>query len=168
MAWNRRIVLPLLVGAGATALGAVAWQWQSPPLAPRVAYTLLDGQARDSAQWVGKVMVVNFWATSCTTCVKEMPALVDTHRKFKGQAFDTLAVAMAYDPPDYVAQFAQSRQLPFGVTIDNTGGIANAFGPVRMTPTTLVIDKQGRIVKRILGEPDFPALHQLIESLIAA
>ncbi|MBH9553894.1 TlpA family protein disulfide reductase [Inhella sp. 4Y17] len=154
---------------GAAAMGAVAWQWNAPPLAPVVQYTLLDGQARSSQQWNGKVMVVNFWATSCTTCVKEMPALMATHEKFKGPRFDTLAVAMAYDPPDYVAAFAQTRKLPFGVAIDNSGAIANAFDPaVRMTPTTFVIDKQGRIVKRYLGEPDFKAMHQLIETLIAA
>ncbi|MBB5206194.1 peroxiredoxin [Inhella inkyongensis] len=168
MALNRRIVFPVLAGLVAAASGAALWHWQAGTPAPVVDYTLLDGKKMDSAQWRGKVMVVNFWATSCTTCVKEMPELMRTHQRFKDQAFDTLAVAMQYDPPDYVAQFAQTRQLPFGVAIDNTGAIAHAFGPVRMTPTTFVIDKQGRIVKRILGEPDFPALHKLIEELLSA
>jgi len=110
---------------------------------------------------------VNFWATSCTTCVKEMPQVVATHNKFKDRGFDTLAVAMSYDPPAFVSRFAETRGLPFGVAIDNTGTVANAFGPVQMTPTTFLINKRGEIVKRFVGEPDFAALHGLIEQLLA-
>lgn len=135
--------------------------------APTVDYVLLNGQKVSSQQWAGKVMVVNFWATSCATCVKEMPQIVATHDKFKARGLDTLAVAMSYDPPAFVAKFAETRKLPFGVAIDNTGAVANAFGPVQMTPTTFLINKRGEIVKRYVGEPDFAALHGLIEKLLA-
>ena len=134
--------------------------------APDVGYTLLDGrQARLKGQQ-GKVMLVNFWATSCTTCVAEMPQIVATHEKFKNRGFDTLAVAMSYDPPAYVASFAETRKLPFGVAIDNTGSVAKAFGEVRLTPTSFLIDKKGGIVKKYVGAPDFAALHGLIDDLL--
>ena len=135
--------------------------------APAVDYVLLDGQKTSSQAWNGKVMLVNFWATSCATCVKEMPQVIATHNKFKGRGFDTLAVAMSYDPPAFVSKYAETRGLPFGVAIDNTGTIAQAFGPVQMTPTTFLINKHGEIVKRYVGEPDFAALHGLIEQLLA-
>ena len=135
--------------------------------APDVSYVLLNGEKASSRQWTGKVMLVNFWATSCATCVKEMPQVIATHNKFKGRAFDTLAVAMSYDPPAFVSRFAETRGLPFGVAIDNTGAVAEAFGPVKMTPTTFLINKRGEIVKRYVGEPDFAALHGLIEQLLA-
>lgn len=135
--------------------------------APAVNYVLLNGQAASSQQWAGKVMLVNFWATSCATCVKEMPQVVATHNKFKDRGFDTVAVAMSYDPPAFVAKFAETRGLPFGVAIDNTGKVAQAFGQVQMTPTTFLINKRGEIVKRYVGEPDFAALHGLIEKLLA-
>jgi peroxiredoxin len=153
----------------AAALGAFA-AWRaigSREPAPQVPYTLLDGVKTSTDAQRGKVMLVNFWATSCTTCVAEMPQIVATHEKFKARGFETVAVAMSYDPPAYVARFAQSRALPFGVAIDNTGAVAKAFGDVKMTPTTFLIDKQGRIVKRYLGAPDFAALHQLIDELLA-
>jgi len=134
--------------------------------APEVGYTLLNGQKASSQQWAGKVMLVNFWATSCATCVKEMPQVIATHNKFKDRGFDTLAVAMSYDPPAFVSRFAETRALPFGVAIDNTGSVAQAFGPVQMTPTTFLINKRGEIVKRYVGEPDFAALHGLIEQLL--
>lgn len=135
--------------------------------APNVAYTLLDGTKSTLDQQRGKVMLVNFWATDCATCVKEMPNIVATHEKYKARGYDTLAVAMSYNPPAYVINFAETRKLPFGVVIDNTGAIAQSFGQVRLTPTSVLIDKHGQIVKRYVGEPDFAALHLLVEKLLA-
>ena len=135
--------------------------------APNVAYTLLDGSKSTLDQQRGKVILVNFWATDCVTCVKEMPNIVATHEKYKARGFDTLAVAMSYNPPAYVINFAETRKLPFGVAIDNTGAIAQSFGKVQLTPTSVLIDKRGQIVKRYVGEPDFAALHLLVEKLLA-
>lgn len=141
--------------------------WQSTQRAPEVSYTLLDGSQHRSADLLGKVVFVNFWATSCTTCMKEMPQVMAMHRKYQPRGFETLSVAMSYDPPAYVANYAQSRQLPFGVAIDNTGQIAKAFGDVQLTPTSFVINKKGEIVKRYVGEPDFTQLHALIDKLLS-
>jgi peroxiredoxin len=135
--------------------------------APDVGYTLLDGSQSTTRQLRGKVVLVNFWATSCTSCVHEMPRIVATHEKFKARGYETLAVAMSYDPPAYVINFSETRKLPFGVVIDNTGEIAKRFGDVQLTPTSMLINKRGEIVKRFVGEPDFVALHRLIEKLLA-
>ena len=158
------VLVGLLLAAGATLfyLSVAAKE-----KAPAVPYTVLNGQTGNVEQLRGKVVLVNFWATSCVTCVKEMPDLVATHEKFKARGYETLAVAMSYDPPAYVSRFAESRQLPFKVVIDNTGEIAKRFGDVRLTPTTVLINKQGEIVKRYVGEPDFAALHALVERLLA-
>ena len=157
-------LLALAIGGGAfLTLQSVG----APQIAPNVAYTLLDGTASSIGALRGKVVLVNFWATSCAVCVHEMPQIVATHQRFKARGLQTLAVAMSYDAPAAVAQFAQSRQLPFEVVIDNTGAVARGFGDVRLTPTTLLINKRGEIVKRYLGEPDFAALNRLLEALLA-
>ena len=135
--------------------------------APESSFVLLDGRQISSAQLRGKVTLVNFWATSCTTCVAEMPDLVATYNKFKDRGYETLAVAMSYDPPAYVVNFTESRQLPFKVAIDNTGANARAWGDVKLTPTTYLVNKRGEIVKRYVGTPDFAELHRLIEKLLA-
>lgn len=137
-------------------------------MAPNVAFTLLDGRMSSIDALRGKVVLVNFWATDCATCMKEMPQLIATHEKYKTRGFDTLAVSMRYNPPAYVIAFAERRALPFGVAIDNTGDIARRFGEVQVTPTSLLIDKRGRIVERYVGEPDFGALQRRIEQLLAA
>jgi peroxiredoxin len=136
--------------------------------APDAQFVLLDGAKLSTATMKGKVYLVNFWATSCTSCVKEMPEVVSTYRKFASQGFDVVAVAMSYDAPAYVVHFAQTRQLPFKVAIDNTGVVAKAFNDVKVTPTSYLIDKQGRIAKRWEGEPNFTALHSAIEALLKA
>ena len=158
---RRGVLLAMLCAIGL--LGAAC---SGRDAAPQFEYTLLDGSKSSTQAQRGKVLLVNFWATSCVTCVKEMPQIVATHRKYASRGFDTLAVAMSYDPPAYVANFAETRKLPFGVAIDNTGEIAKRFDNVRGTPTTFVINKRGEIVKRYVGEPDFAALHRLIESLL--
>lgn len=165
---QRRILIGSLLALAAGASGALLWQLNEVPAAPRLDYVLLDGKRASSTEWKGKVMLVNFWATSCATCVKKMPMLVSTHQRYAAQGFDTLAVAMQYDPPAFVAEFAKSRRLPFGVAIDNQGHIAHAFDDVRLTPTTLLIDKQGRIHKRLVGDVPEAELHALIEQLLKA
>ncbi len=161
--------------AGLIALAAIA-TWGTTLLlggcgtrdaAPASTFVLIDGARTTTAELKGKVTLVNFWATTCVSCVKEMPMLVDTHNKFKDRGYETVAVAMSYDPPNWVLNFAQSRQLPFKVALDNTGEIAKAWGDVKLTPTTYLVDRQGNIVKRFVGEPDKAALHELIEKLLA-
>jgi peroxiredoxin len=158
----RRTVL----ATGALLLGGLSGCSGRDP-APSFAYTLLDGTKAHTDGLRGKVVLVNFWATSCVTCVKEMPALMAAHERFKARGYETLAVAMSYDPPAYVANFAETRRLPFGVVIDNTGAIARAFNDTQITPTTFLLDKRGRIVKRYVGEPDFAELDALVVKLLA-
>ncbi|RZI43863.1 TlpA family protein disulfide reductase [Herbaspirillum sp. HC18] len=136
--------------------------------APEVTFTSLAGEKISMQSLRGKVVMVNFWATSCTTCVKEMPEMVQTYNKYKDKGLDFVAVAMSYDPPNYVVNYAQTRSLPFTVALDTQGNLAKSFDDVKLTPTTYVIDKEGRIIKRYVGEPDFAALHQLLEKALAA
>lgn len=135
--------------------------------APETAFVLLDGSKKTTSDLKGKVALVNFWATSCTTCVAEMPKMVSTYDKYKARGYEHVAVAMSYDPPSYVVNFAQTRKLPFSVAIDNTGAVAKAWGDVQLTPTTYLVNRKGEIVKRYVGEPNFAELHQLIEKLLA-
>lgn len=156
-----------LVLFGSLALMSSLAGCASSEAAPPVSYLLLDGTKMTTDDFKGKVTLVNFWATTCVSCVKEMPELSATYKKFKDRGFETLAVAMNYDPPAYVANFAQTRQLPFKVALDNTGAAAKAWGEVKLTPTTFIVDKKGHIVKRYVGEPDFTALHQLLDKLLS-
>jgi peroxiredoxin len=160
---------PLYIAAVAlaAAVGVGVYMNTGVSAAPASTFVLLDGSKKSTEDLKGKVTLVNFWATSCVTCVGEMPKVIATYDKYKDRGYDTLAVAMSYDPPAYVVNFAETRKLPFKVAIDNTGAVAQAWGDVKLTPTTYVVNKRGEIVKRYVGEPDFAELHKLIEKLLA-
>lgn len=162
---KRHLLSLAAVSAIAVAGGAAWWTAGSEP-APASTFVLLDGSTHTTADLRGKVTLVNFWATSCVTCVAEMPQVISTFNTYHSRGFDTLAVAMSYDPPAYVVNFAESRKLPFKVAIDNTGKVAQAWGDVQLTPTSYLVDKEGRIVKRYVGQPNFDELHKLIEKLL--
>lgn len=112
-------------------------------------------------------MLVNFWATSCAICLKEMPDLVRLHERLAPAGLETVAVAMAYDRPDFVLRYAKHARLPFRVALDPLGKIAAALGPVRGTPTMLVVDRGGALVRRIEGAFDVAELGRLVERTLA-
>ena len=166
---GKRWFKPALIGAAVLAVaGVVALSMSSSTLAPEVSYVSLSGEKISTSSLKGKVVIVNFWATDCATCIKEMPQMINTYKKYKGEGLEFVAVAMKYDPPNYVINFTETRQLPFKVALDTNGELAKAFGNVALTPTTFVIDKDGKILKRYVGEPDFAALHQLLQKALGA
>jgi peroxiredoxin len=136
--------------------------------APNVTFIGLDGQKITSQSLRGKVVLVNFWATSCSTCIQEMPKMVETYNKFKNEGLEFVAVAMSYDAPNYVIDYTQTRQLPFKVAYDAGGNLAKSFGGVGGTPTTFVIGKNGMIIRRFEGQPTFSELDQLLSNVLKA
>lgn len=161
---------PLMISLAAAVAIALAWlTWQSLTRlepAPQVSFTLIDGSRISTEQLRGQVVLVNFWATSCVTCVKEMPQLAATYERFRDRGYRTIAVAMSYDTPAFIEHFVQTRQLPFAVAHDETGEIAKQFGDVRLTPTTFLINARGEIVRRYVGAPDFAELHARIDRML--
>lgn len=155
------LVVLALVGAG-------IWQLSgSAKTAPDVTFTSLSGEKFTTQDLRGKVVLVKFWATSCVTCVAQMPDAIANFEQLSPKGFDTVAVAMDYDPPSYVRNFAETRKLPFTVAIDETGEIARAFGDIKLTPTAFLIDKQGHIIKRYLGNYDKTAFLATVNKALA-
>ena len=160
---DRKItVFAILLALGALTAGVYAG-WTRPIAPADVNFIGVHGEQFAMSSLKGKVVLVNFWATSCSVCVSEMPKMVQTFEKYREQGLETVAVAMSYDPPDRVFAYAQQNKLPFRVTLDIFGKAMQAFGGVRGTPTTFLVDRSGKIVQRFEGEPDFGKLGVLIE-----
>ena len=156
------VIAAALVAAGTAYLYSI----RITPV-PAVTFTSITGERLATSDLKGRVVLVNFWATDCAICVKEMPRLVQTYTAYKPRGLEVIAVAMRHDPPNYVLNYVEKTALPFKVALDPMGELAKAFDDVRLTPTIVVIDKRGNIVKRILGEPDFAALEKFIEEKLA-
>lgn len=155
-------VAAILLALGALAIGIYAG-WSRPVAPADVNFVGVHGDRFTMSSLKDKVVLVNFWATSCAVCVSEMPKMVQIYEKYRERGFDFVAVAMAYDPPDRVFAYAQQNKLPFRVTLDLSGQAVQAFGGIRGTPTTFLVDRRGKIVKRFEGEPDFGKLGEMIE-----
>lgn len=159
----------LLVLTVAVIAGIGSWfVWRPVQAAPDVTFTGLDGKTMSMQDLRGKVVLVKFWATSCVTCVAQMPDTIANYNTYSPKGFETVAVAMQYDPPNYVLNYAQTRKLPFMVSVDAKGELARAFGDVKLTPTAFLIDKQGHIIKRYLGEYDKGEFQATVQKALAA
>lgn len=143
----KKFALPLVFTLGLTACSTkVMPQFEGLDLSKRLVNTEKVNQYN--------VVVMHFWATSCTTCIEEMPQVINLYNNLKQQApnqFEMVSVTMPKDPPMYVANYSQSKQLPFKVVMDTKNTIVKQFS-VRLTPTTLVYHQQ-KLVKTLIGPP---------------
>ncbi len=127
----------------------------------------LDGHDQALAQWHGKVLVVNFWATWCAPCREEMPQFVAAQaaRGAKSVQF----VGIAVDQADKVREFAKQIGLNYPALIGGFGAIelskslGNDLGAL---PFTVVIDRQGRVAERHLGPLVQPGLDRMLDRLL--
>ena len=137
-----KLAKPLLVAAAVLAIaGALVYALMEKPAAPASTFTTLEGK----------------------TLSLDQHDLIQTYNQYKDRGFVIVAVAMSYDPPNYVANFAKTRQLPFPVALDVNGEHAHAFGDVQVTPTSFLIGKDGRIIEQKLGDVDFNQRKALLD-----
>lgn len=159
--------------AGALALlvvAAVGYVWMAPPAreaAPNVSLPLLDGASAELAAYQGRPVMVVFWATSCPTCIDEMPQIVELYEALGQDGLKVLGVAMDYDPVDRVRALVERKQLPYTIVLDEGGHIARAFNNVRVTPTTVLIDPEGGVVWQRIGHLNFPAIREQVSAMLS-
>ncbi|MDH5785072.1 MAG: TlpA family protein disulfide reductase [Chromatiales bacterium] len=136
--------------------------------APAISVTTLQGQTISLSALQGRPVVVTFWATTCPGCIKEMPHLVELYKELGPKGLEIIGIAMEYDPEDQVRTMVAQKKLPYPIAIDKDGTVALAFGGISLTPSSFLIDTQGRIVQYKLGEMDMAALHSRIIAMLNA
>jgi len=162
--------LAAVLGGGALLLaGGLAmmpWLATRPRAAPDVRFTLIDGRQPSVADLRGRVVLVNFWSTTCATCMTEKPSLMELQRRNAERRFTMIAVAMSHDRPDVVVELARQRRFPFDVALDVRGEVARAFFRTETTPTKYLIDAQGQVVHTVIGGTDFGDLQRRVDQLL--
>lgn len=131
--------------------------------APAVSVTTAQGETIQLDKPM-KPILVNFWATSCPGCIKEMPELAKMKQAL-GDRFEIVAISMNYDPVKQVEKFIKANPYPFTFVKDTDGKLAKAFGEIKLTPTNILIAPNGSIKLYKVGEPNFENLAQMIKNM---
>ena len=143
---------------------------QAPKPAPALKLKDLDGKTLDLAQLKGKVVLINFWATWCPPCRKELPSMERLWRQLKDQGLVVLGVNVG-ESADEVFAFSNGLETPltFPLLLDEDSSVAQSW-PVKGLPTTYLVDKRGRIAFGVIGgrEFDSPAIVEQVRGLLAA
>ena len=111
-------------------------------------------------------VLVTFWATTCTSCVREIPHLAELYVELAPRGLEIIGIAMHHDRPDQVLAMRKARHIPYPVVLDLQANAARAFGNVRVTPTSFLIAPEGRIMYRRTGALDMARLREAILDLL--
>jgi len=122
----------------------------------------LEGDRVDFSNFYGKVVFLNFWATWCEPCEAEMPSMEELYTVFKsqGKPFEIVAVSIDTDKTDVVQRFVDKHNLTFTVLHDMDGKVRDMYKTTGV-PETYIIDQNGYIVEKILGERDWTKLDSI-------
>ncbi len=130
--------------------------WLTPPEpASATPFTRADGQVTTLAAFQGRVVLLNFWATWCAPCIREMPSLDRLQARLKGEGLDVVAVSEDFAGMDLVGPFFERLKLEnLAIFLDSDGALGKVFGIVGL-PTTLLIDREGRLVGGLEGPAEW-------------
>ncbi|PTQ88078.1 TlpA family protein disulfide reductase [Nitrosomonas ureae] len=127
----------------------------------------LQGENQEVSQWLGKVMVVNFWATWCTPCREEIPEFIEAQKKYGEQGL--IFIGIAIDQADKVKMFSQEFGINYPVLVGsfNTWSLLEAAGNRHSAlPYTVVINRSGELVENYLGRVDLKKLEKMVIPLL--
>lgn len=166
---NEQVAIGPLVGLNKGAMAALVVR-PKPLDVPELAFSDADAKTKSLADWRGKVVLLNIWATWCVPCREEMPALDKLETKLGGKDFEVVAVNIDKGGPEKPAAFLKETGVTkLALYTDPSGKLFSKLKAVGM-PTTLVIDRNGKEIGRLIGPADWasPEAIALIEAAIAA
>lgn len=125
--------------------------YDDPKPAPDVSMTTLSGDKINLSEQSGKVVLVNFWATWCAPCRKEIPDLIDLYSTYKSEGLLIVGVSTDEEGRSVVAPFVEKESINYPIVTDTSKTLQSQFDSMYGLPTTYVVNPQGKIVRRILG-----------------
>jgi peroxiredoxin len=136
----------------------------APASVPELSLTDLNGNTLNTSSYKGKVLLVNFWAAWCTPCAEEVPQFMALETKYQQRGLQVLGFSVDDDPRE-LRDFYRKYRMNYPVA-PSTLKIAEAFGGVFGLPTTIVVDREGKVRARYSGTVDFPAVEKEVAGLL--
>ncbi len=155
-----------LGGLCIVALSWLVYSHSASSISADLEFQLIDGRRLQLPDLENRPVLVTFWATTCAVCVKKTPELVQLYRDLNPRGVEMIAVAMAYDPPNRILDFSRLNNIPYPISLDLDGDIARAFNDVSLTPSTFLLDQDGRIIFSRTGDIDVENLRSRIIGLL--
>ena len=169
---THRVDVATRVKAKSPASSTVSVESVAGTPAPDVIFKDLDGKDVPLSSFKGKVVLINFWATWCDPCYIEIPWLIEMQQKYEARGFTVLGISMDEDGKSAVAPFlakerfnVNGQKLPmnYPIVIGNDE-VADKFGGLLGYPTSFLISRDGKIVKKVQGLISYEELTKAIES----
>ncbi len=139
----------------------------SPVLLPEFTLSDLSGRQHSIKEWQGKVLVINFWATWCPPCLKEMPEFEAMQKEYSQKGLQFIGVAI--DDAEPVKDFIANKKITYPILLGQDSGtqLAHSLGNIVNTvPFTVIVDKKGQVVKTHMGELSRSALLEIVTPLL--
>jgi len=151
-----------LVTAIVAAVGLARAETTPAKAAPAWTLKDLDGKPVSSTQFKGKVVVLDFWATWCPPCRREIPGYVDLQKKYEKDGLVIVGVSLDQKGPGVVKAFAEKYGINYQLVMGDES-VQEAFGGIEAIPTTFIIDREGKIRDRKVGAEDTATYEQTIK-----
>lgn len=156
----KRIMIGLMIFVLLAGGSVFFWKPTTLTIPQNLVFTTITGE---KITIKGAVFLVNFWATDCASCIKEIPDLKHLYKKYHSQGLEIIGISIYYDLPNHVVAMTKAKQIPYPISLDLKRKYAKIFGDIELTPSTLLINSNGEVIFKKIGLFDLKNLEKVIE-----